>query len=390
MADTAPEVPVEERQEDSDVVDRKAEVLAEQIKKSKHFIVFTGAGISTSAGIPDFRGTEGVWTLMAQGRQRPSAVNTLQAVPTATHMALVELQNRGILKYLISQNCDALHRKSGILPDKISELHGNNNREYCEDCGKEYIRDFRAVASYEKTVHDHRTGRKCTRCGGALRDSIVNFGEYLPAEPLRLARNHAKKADLCLVLGSSLTVPPASGIPEMVGTRKAAKLAICNLQDTPLDGLADQRIYSKADELMTRVMAKLDIPIPRFILRRRLTVQMETTGGNRHQLKVCGVDVDGTPMTFLRSIKLDQYCRRAARTEPFNIIFRSDLDLGTELKLELEFIGNYGEPNLEIIYEYAGEAGTEVLYLLEYNPQTGEWKTEKEKSRGVDEDSGHT
>ncbi|KAI1655270.1 DHS-like NAD/FAD-binding domain-containing protein [Daldinia decipiens] len=390
MADTAPEVPAEERQEDIDIVDRKAEALAEQIKKSKHFIVFTGAGISTSAGIPDFRGTQGVWTLMAQGRQRPSAVNTLQAVPTATHMALVELQNRGILKYLVSQNCDALHRKSGILPDKISELHGNNNREYCKDCGKEYIRDFRAVASYEKTVYDHRTGRKCARCGGALLDSIVNFGEYLPAEPLRLARSHAKKADLCLVLGSSLTVPPASGIPETVGARKTAKLAICNLQDTPLDGLADQRIYSKADKLMTRVMAKLDIPIPQFILRRRLIVQMETTGGNRHQLKICGVDVDGTPMSFLRSVKLEQYCRRAACIEPFTISFRSDLDIGTELELELEFMGNYGEPNLGIRYEYTGEAGAEILYLLEYDPQTGGWKTERQESQSIDENDKPT
>ncbi|OTB15900.1 hypothetical protein K445DRAFT_317530 [Daldinia sp. EC12] len=378
MADTAPRVPTEERQEDLDVVDQKAAALAEQIKRSKHFIVFTGAGVSTSAGIPDFRGPEGVWTLMAQGRQRTGTVNTLQAVPTATHMALVELQNRGILKYLVSQNCDALHRKSGILPDKISELHSNNNREYCKDCGKEYIRDFRAVASYEKTVYDHRTGRKCVYCGGALLDSIINFGEPLFEEPLKLARNHAKMADLCLVLGSSLTVSPANGIPEVVGRRKAAKLIICNLQDTPMDELADQRIYSRADELMTRVMTKLDIPIPPFILRRRLTVEMEATGGNRHQLKICGVDVDGTPATFLRSVKLEQYSRRGARAEPFTISFRSDLDLGAELKLELEFMGNYGEPNLEVIYEYTGEADTKVMHLLEYDPQTGEWKTTKQ------------
>lgn len=190
--------------------------------------------------------------------------------------------------------------------------------------------------------------------------------------------------------GSSLTVPPVSGIPEKVGTRKAAKLAICNLQDTPLDGLADQRIYSKADELMTRVMAKLDIPIPQFILRRRLIVQIEITGGNRHQLKICGVDVDGTPMTFLRSVKLDQYCRRAACIEPFTISFRSDLDLETALKLAFEFMGNYGEPNLEIIYEYTGDVDTEILYLLEFNPQTGEWKTERQESQSVDEDNKPT
>ncbi|KAI8963291.1 DHS-like NAD/FAD-binding domain-containing protein [Daldinia sp. FL1419] len=382
MADTAPIIPAEERQENFNAVDKKAEALAEQIRKSKHFVVFTGAG-----GIPDFRGPDGVWTRMAQGRQR-TTVNTLQALPTPTHMALVELQNQGLLKYLISQNCDALHRKSGILPDKISELHGNNNREYCKDCGKEYLRDFRAVASYEKTVYDHRTGRKCAQCGGVLLDSITNFGEALFEEPLKLARSHAKKADLCLVLGSSLTVSPANGIPEIVGSRKGSKLIICNLQDTPIDGLADQRIYSKADELMVRVMAKLDIPIPPFILRRRLTIQMETTGNERHHLKICGVDVDGTPATFLRSVKLEQYSRRPARTEPFTISFRSDLEPGAELKLELEFIGNYGEPNLEIVYEYTGEVGAGTLYLLEYNPQSGEWKTERQVGRSLDEDSG--
>ncbi|KAL9007197.1 MAG: hypothetical protein Q9180_009727, partial [Flavoplaca navasiana] len=184
MASSAPKVPEKEHHESLDSIDRKAKLLAEQIRKSKHLIAFTGAGISTSAGIPDFRGPDGVWTLKRQGRVRDlKAVNALQAIPTPTHMALVELQNRGILKYLVSQNCDGLHRKSGMLPvcllrlfpvldrvwlvltvacefqDRISELHGNSNREYCKDCGKEYIRDFRAVAAYEKTVHDHRTGR---------------------------------------------------------------------------------------------------------------------------------------------------------------------------------------------------------------------------------------
>lgn len=141
MASTAPKIPEEERYEEPDAVDRKAQILVNQIIKSRHFIAFTGAGVSTSAGklkcwedshilvsssecaagIPDFRGPEGAWTLRAQGRQRTSkAVNTLQAVPTPTHMALVELQNRGILKYLVSQNCDGLHRRSGMLPVSLS------------------------------------------------------------------------------------------------------------------------------------------------------------------------------------------------------------------------------------------------------------------------------
>ncbi|KAI1349015.1 DHS-like NAD/FAD-binding domain-containing protein [Xylaria sp. FL0043] len=150
MASSAPRVAEAEREEPAHALDTKADTLVGLIRKSKHFIVCTGAGVSTSAGIADFRGPNGVWTLRAQGKQAQNRKSTLQAIPTLTHMALVELQNRGTLTYLISQNCDGLHRRSGILPDKISELHGNSNRGYCQDCGKEYLRDFRAVSTYEK------------------------------------------------------------------------------------------------------------------------------------------------------------------------------------------------------------------------------------------------
>ncbi|KAI0160965.1 DHS-like NAD/FAD-binding domain-containing protein [Hypoxylon sp. FL1284] len=393
MADTAPKVAAEERQEDSEALEKKAEALAELIGKSKHLVVFTGAGISTSAGIPDFRGPDGVWMRRAQGRQRTGAVDTLQAVPTAAHMALVELQDRGVLKYLVSQNCDGLHRRSGILPDMISELHGNNNRESCKGCGKEYIRDFRAVASYAKTVRDHRTGRRCALCGGALLDSIVNFGEPLPAAALARARGHAAAADVFLVLGSSLTVSPANEIPEEAvaggrrkrgNGRKAARLVICNLQDTPLDTLADLRVYARADDLVERVMAHIGAPIPPFVLRRRLVVQTESAGGERRQLRVSGVDVDGTPATFLRSVRLE-HNRRAARSEPFVIGLREDPEPGAELRLELEFMGHYGEPTLDVVYEYGGDDDVPVLYLLEYNPQNGEWKVARE----TDAHTGH-
>lgn len=125
MAWTAHKVPLPELADAPEELDRKARLLAELVRERKHFIVFTGAGVSTSAGIPDFRGPEGAWTLQAQGRQRTTAtVDTLQAIPTPTHMALVELQNRGMMKYLISQNCDGLHRRSGILPVCLFCRHG--------------------------------------------------------------------------------------------------------------------------------------------------------------------------------------------------------------------------------------------------------------------------
>ncbi|WYZ33979.1 hypothetical protein EsH8_I_000255 [Colletotrichum jinshuiense] len=395
MADSAPKVAEKERRESPSAVDAKAQELVDQIKRSNHFIAFTGAGISTSAGIPDFRGPDGAWTLRAQRRQRTGkTTSTLQAIPTKTHMALVELQNKGILKYLVSQNCDGLHRKSGILPDMISELHGNSNREYCKDCGKEYLRDFRAVATYEKTVNDHRTGRKCAVCDGVLLDTIVNFGEYLPAEPLKRARDHAKKADLCLALGSSLTVPPACTIPESVGKRKPSRarpeggqLVICNLQSTPQDHLSELRVWAETDDLMVRVMEKLGLEIPEFVLRRRLIVEIEAVAEERFQVGVRGVDVDGTPATFLQSVRMEGN-RRVLRAEPFVINFRGELEGGMEVKLQLEFMGHYGEPNLDIVQEYNGEEKLEIAYLLEYNPFNGEWKVSKQESEDHVEGGG--
>ncbi|KAM0271915.1 hypothetical protein ACHAQH_008917 [Verticillium albo-atrum] len=390
MAFSAPKIAEAERREDPAVIDRKATTLVGHIRKAKHIIAFTGAGISTSAveyqsnhsnwsllmlliGIPDFRGPDGAWTLRAQGRERTGkTTSTLQAIPTPTHMALVELQNQGILKHLVSRNCDGLHRRSGMLPGRISELHGNSNLEYCRDCSKEYLRDFRAVATYEKSIRDHRTGRKCASCNGVLLDTIINFGEFLSAEPLQRARDHAEKADLCLALGSSLTIPPASEIPETVGRRRAAKLVICNLQSTPLDKLASQRYFATTDDLMVAVMGKLGIAIPEFRLRRRLIFELETTGEERHVLSVRGVDVDDTPATFLRSVKI-AYTRRPAKTEPYVMNFNAALQLGTPLKIELEFMGHYAEPNLEILHEYKSVKDGNTQYGLEYNPQSGEW-----------------
>ncbi|KAJ0114160.1 NAD-dependent deacetylase sirtuin-7 [Diaporthe amygdali] len=350
MADTAPKIAEVEREEAPAAVDRKARALADQIRRSKHLVVFTGAGVSTSAGIADFRGPEGAWTLMAQGREHDlRSIDTLQAIPTPTHMALVELQSRGILKYLISQNCDGLHRRSGILPGTISEVHGNSNREYCKDCGKEYIRDFRAVAPDERPAHDHRTGRKCAICGGILLDSIINFGEPLPEADLQRAFDNAEKADVFLVLGSSLTVTPANEIPEIPGRKRAPSLAICNLQKTPLDGLADLRVFSKSDDLMVRVMNQLEIPIPQFILRRSLIIRNGQNARGKFQLHIVGIDIDGTPY------------------------FRGGLDPGTQVELELEFMGNYGEPNLCLTHEYGGQADEAVTYDLRYNPADGNW-----------------
>jgi len=139
---------------------------------------------------------------------------------------------------LISQNCDGLHRRSGFSQEKIAELHGNSNIEVCSKCGKEFLRDYKAVAPYAISVHDHRTGRNCDLCQGDLVDTIINFGEDLPADQLEAGFENADKADLCLVLGSSLTVSPACNMPEAVGRKPNGKLIICNLQKKKLPMIA--------------------------------------------------------------------------------------------------------------------------------------------------------
>lgn len=244
------------------------------------------------------------------------------------------------------------------------------------------------MAPYDKTVHDHRTGRKCTRCGGNLHDTIVNFGEYLPEGDLERARNHAKKSDVMLVLGSSLTVPPANGIPETAGRRKGAKLVICNLQSTYLDPLADLRVRTTTDDLMTRLMDKLDIPIPPFVLTRNLVIEVKTVGNGRSQLTVSGVDDDGTPVSFLKSVRLRNN-RRVLRAEPFTFDLRGDVSIGTEFELELEFMGHYLEPNLEIVHIYDSRSGQEARFLLEFHIENPHWTvTRQVAQRGynVDED----
>ncbi|KAL4793081.1 DHS-like NAD/FAD-binding domain-containing protein [Aspergillus venezuelensis] len=372
-------VPLQERYESRESVDAQAEKFVKLLKASERFIVFTGAGISTSAGIPDFRGPNGNWTLRAQGKQAKQGVNTLQAIPTLSHMALVELQNRGILKYLVSQNCDGLHRRSGIRPEMISELHGNSNREYCKDCGKEYLRDFRAVSTYEKGDHDHRTGRTCALCGGILLDTIINFGEDLPGDVYSKAENQANEADLCLVLGSSLIVGPAYKIPYIVasrqGDKKDAKFVICNLQETHQDEYCTLRVFAKTDRFMKLVMEKLELPIPEFILRRNMVLTIESQDESRHRVTITGVDSDGTPFRFLQSFRLEG-TRRVAREEPFAISLRETLHAGeSQLKLELEFMGHYNEPNLDLVHAYVGNE--EARYTLEFNPHNGIWGVQR-------------
>jgi len=262
-------------------LDKKIELLIPLIRSSKHLSCFTGAGISTSSGIGDYRGINGKWTLQDHEREEPEESNGIpyeQLVPSLTHKSLVTLQNKGVLKYVISQNCDGLHLRSGLKKPYLSELHGNVFVEYCEQCNHEYFRDFyvcdddserlleRRVSKSNLPLHvkecercklNHHTPRRCDDCDCYLRDTIINFGDLLRNSELGPAKKHALETDLMISLGSSMLVTPASDlVAERVGRNK--KLIIVNLQKTKFDSKATLRFFSTTDMFFEKLMKRLE------------------------------------------------------------------------------------------------------------------------------------
>jgi len=235
--------------------------LAVLIKNAKHVVVYTGAGVSTSAKIPDYRGPQGVWTLRDQGLKPTSGVTLDQAAPTLTHVALLEMHKRGLVKFLVSTNVDGLHRRSGVPQNAIAELHGNCFKESCSKCHKESLRTYDCTS--HGTRKDHLTGRKCEEvgCDGNLIDSIVNFGENLPESELNPAIDHSKKSDLALVLGTSMRVAPACHLPGNCFKNKG-KLVICNLQNTPFDKYSTINLHAPTDIVLELLSKELEIEIP--------------------------------------------------------------------------------------------------------------------------------
>jgi NAD-dependent SIR2 family protein deacetylase len=163
--------------------------------------------------------------------------------PNSGHLAIFELQKIGKLKFLISQNVDNLHLKSGIPPDLMAELHGNITKLRCKRCGK--------------TV-DRLTGKTICQCGGPLAPSVVNFGQPLPERDLMLSFEHSRKSDLFVVVGSSLVVTPAADMPEEA-LRSGSTLVIINKGKTPFDVYAHLRFYEKIEEVLPKAVRRLKI-----------------------------------------------------------------------------------------------------------------------------------
>jgi NAD-dependent deacetylase len=235
--------------------------LAELIAQSRRAVVFTGAGISTESGIPDFRSPGGVWTQMApiyfddflasdaarrETWRRRFAMEEMFAAaePNRGHRAVEALVRRGKVSAVITQNIDGLHQASGIPPEKVIELHGNTTYATCLDCAQRY-----EIAPLRAAFEADGKAPRCTRCKGFVKTATVSFGQAMPEAAMRRAEVETLAADLFIVLGSSLVVYPAAGFPELA-KRNGAALAIVNREKTGLDRFADLVLHDGIGDVM--------------------------------------------------------------------------------------------------------------------------------------------
>ena len=243
-------------------LEEKIDLVAKWIAESKSLVVFTGAGISTDSGIPDFRGPDGVWTRRDAGLPPPkSKVPYDQVKPNQAHHLIVELLKIGKLNFLISQNVDGLHAKAGIPFDKLAELHGNQHFMKCLKCHKKFT--FKE-ANWDKNIwgSGYRTqpikkGQpNCPNCGGRIISSIVNFGDPMPEDEILKSSIRSEESDVFFVIGSSLVVSPANTFP-LTAKRNGAKLIILNDGETPYDNLADIRFFDRIKNVFPPIIKKV-------------------------------------------------------------------------------------------------------------------------------------
>ncbi len=235
--------------------------LKELLDDAKYAVFFGGAGVSTGSGIPDFRGTDGLYTA-ADGEYgyppeymlsrdclitKPKLFFSYyrshmlypDARPNPAHVALARLEERGLIKAVITQNIDGLHQAAGSR--RVFELHGTTARNYCESCGKTY--GVEAVTATDDVP-------RCTHCGGIIRPDVVLYGEGLPTKTFLGAEQELFRADLLIVGGTSLTVHPAAGLAGAFG----GKTVIVNLSPTPYDYKADVLIRDRVDVVLPRLV----------------------------------------------------------------------------------------------------------------------------------------
>ncbi len=250
-------------------LEQKIEEVADLIATSDRVVAFTGAGVSTESGIPDFRGPSGIWTkydpddftiqkFLSDKVVRKkhwklltdSELKLTGAEPNPAHYAIAELEKMGKLYGVITQNVDGLHQKAGVSEDTVFQLHGDMSHAKCLRCGRRYRMEEMA-----ERVKGGIEEPMCDYCNGILKPDAVFFGEQLPPDVLMESERRSRTCDLCIVLGSSLVVYPAATIP-FYALSSGAKLVIINVGPTELDGMAHIRIEGKAGQVTPRIIAR--------------------------------------------------------------------------------------------------------------------------------------
>ncbi len=244
---------------DPDLTDFRSMVDAAQ-----RIVLFTGAGISTDSGIPDFRSPGGTWTKMkpidfsdfmrSDAARRETWKRRFemepilrQATPNRGHRACAELIRIGKASCVITQNIDGLHQDSGIPDDKVIELHGNTTYAHCLECAQRYDIDSLRVDFEQDNIVPH-----CA-CGGWVKSATISFGQSMPVDAMRKAERETLRADLFISIGSSLVVYPAAGFPELA-KRNGSRLVIVNRDPTGLDEMADLVLNRSIAEVMGTVI----------------------------------------------------------------------------------------------------------------------------------------
>jgi NAD-dependent deacetylase len=235
------------------------------VEQSSRGVVFTGAGISTESGIPDFRSPGGIWTkykpidfrdFMASEEMRreswrrkfASDAVMKKAQPNKGHLAVGKLVQTGKVSSVITQNIDGLHQLSGVPDEQVIELHGNATYASCLDCGKRYELDV-----VQKIFDNNETLPICDPCGGIIKTATISFGQAMPLAEMKAAEEETLACDLFIAIGSSLVVYPAAGFPDLA-KRNGARLVILNRDPTPLDGIADLVLNAEIGPTLSAVV----------------------------------------------------------------------------------------------------------------------------------------
>ena len=244
---------------------------AQIIKEARKILIFSGAGMSTESGIPDFRSPGGVWSKYdpsdfyfdkiissEKAREKYWEMSTefydtmKDAVPNRAHLAIRAIEESGKLLAIVTQNIDNLHHKAGNSPERIIEIHGTAFSVSCLSCGKKYDRD-----DIQERLNSGVKVPYCDDCAGILKPDTISFGQAMPEDKMADALMYARECDLCIVLGSSLVVYPAASVP-VHAVQNGARLIIINRDETPLDAEADLVCHESLSKALGQMVGELN------------------------------------------------------------------------------------------------------------------------------------